>query len=152
MPKNESYALKFGGALKIECFALLEMTELGIYQALNMCRKTLQPNRRLMTKRWELAHRNLGKGGCGIDKSVETTVASERLYRIGSKQLSSLGFIVENSYTIAMAFLPNIFTSLIVMNNFLVASNLLLVTRRSSVGVFSGIRTVQIGIKNFNTL
>ena len=78
-----------------------------------------------------------------IDKSVETTVASERLYRIGSKQLSSLSFIVENSYTIAMAFLPNIFTSLIVMNKILVALNLLIVTRRSSVGVFSGIRTVQ---------
>ena len=80
--RNESYALKFGGALKIECFALLEMTELGIYQALSMCRKTLQPNRRLMTKRWELSHRNLGQGVWTIDKSVETTVASERLYRI----------------------------------------------------------------------
>ena len=64
-----------------------------------------------------------------IDKSVETTVASERLYRIGSKQLSSLSFIVENSYTIAMAFLPNIFTSLIVMNKILVALNLLIVTK-----------------------
>ena len=71
------------------------MTELGIYQALSMCRKTLQPNRRLMTKRWELSHRNLGQGLWAIDKSVETTVASERLYRIGSKQLNSLGIVVE---------------------------------------------------------
>ena len=37
--KNESYALKFGGALKIECIALLEMTELGIYQALKYVSK-----------------------------------------------------------------------------------------------------------------
>ncbi len=84
---NESYALKFGGALKIDCFALLEMTELGIYQALSMCRKTLQPNRRLMTKRWELSHRNLRQGVWAIDKNVETTLASERLYRIGSKPI-----------------------------------------------------------------
>lgn len=63
--RNESYALKFRGALKIECFALFDMTELGIYQARSMCRKTLQPNRRLTTKRWGLAHRNLGLAGVG---------------------------------------------------------------------------------------
>ena len=64
LERNESFALKFRRALKIECFALLEMTELGIYQALSMRRKTLQLNRRLMTKRWGLVHRNLGSG-CG---------------------------------------------------------------------------------------
>ena len=66
LERNESYALKFGGALKIECFALLEMTELGIYQALSIRRKTLQLNRRLMTKRWGLVHRNLGQAGVGF--------------------------------------------------------------------------------------
>ena len=41
--RNESYTLKFRGALKIECFALLEMTELGIYQSRSMCRKLYSP-------------------------------------------------------------------------------------------------------------